>query len=89
MTIAARAESASSLTRSKPLTKRPKTQPVAPVPRLTLSLKEACEALGFGRNRVLGLVHGGKLGHLRNGRNILIPVSSLEEFIRQETRKGL
>lgn len=48
---------------------------------LTLSVPEAAQLLGVGRNHLYEMVGSGEIPHLRFGRRIRIPRSALEEWI--------
>ena len=53
--------------------------------RLTLSVTEAAELLGIGRNHLYALINEGQIPHVRLGRLIKIPRSALEEWLRAQS----
>lgn len=52
---------------------------------MTLSVREAADHLGVGRNTVYELVARRELPHLRIGRTIRIPTESLAAWIAART----
>jgi excisionase family DNA binding protein len=58
------------------------------IDRLTLTVPEAANALGLGRNTVYDLIRQGHLPHLRVGRIIRVPQAALTEWITSNTQKG-
>lgn len=58
-----------------------------PLPRL-LSVKQVCALLNRSRARVYEMVRTHELGHLKDGRSILIPPEALEEWIRKKRRQS-
>ena len=48
---------------------------------LAVNLREAHQTLGIGRDKMLELIHEGKVRHVRVGRRIVIPVSALQDFL--------
>lgn len=57
-----------------------------PVPRLAYSVSEAAEALGVSCRTAWALVASGRLGTVRVGRRVLVPVVALGEFIAADLR---
>jgi excisionase family DNA binding protein len=51
--------------------------------RRTVTVDEAAQILGVGRNRAYELVHSGELRGIRIGRRWLIPFEAIEEFIER------
>lgn len=49
--------------------------------RRTRKIIEVAQILGMGKNKVYELVHSGKLRAKFIGRNILIPLEAIEEFL--------
>ena len=64
-----------SLTTDSTTTRRP------PVARLAYSVPEAAEALGLSPRTAWQLVAAGRLGSVRVGRRVLVPISELARFI--------
>lgn len=54
------------------------------MPKLTLTVEEAAEALGIGRSLAYKMARDGRLPTVRLGRRLLVPVSRLEEMLRGE-----
>ena len=50
-----------------------------------LSVLEVAAALGVSDEQVYALVHEGRIGHLRVGRNIRVPDHELERFLARTT----
>lgn len=48
---------------------------------LTLSVPEAAQLLGVGKNALYQMIHDGVVPHLKFGRNIRIPRRALEEWL--------
>lgn len=51
---------------------------------LALNLKDVQRELRLGRNKVLELIHSGRLRHVRAGRRIIVPRRELEAFLERE-----
>jgi excisionase family DNA binding protein len=58
------------------------------VPRVALSTAEAAQSLSISQGSVKELIYQGKLGCVKLGRRVLVPVAELEEFIRSNTTHG-
>lgn len=56
---------------------------------MTISVAEAAQYLGIGRNRIYDLLHEGKLPAVRLGKNYRIPIKSLDEWLDKEAQKSL
>lgn len=54
---------------------------------LLLTVKEVCELLHRSRARVYEMVKMHEIGHLRDGRSVLIPRDALDEWIRKKRRQ--
>lgn len=52
---------------------------------MTLSVREAAQQLGVGRNRVYDLIRAGDLPHLRIGKTIRVPTEHLAAWIAART----
>jgi excisionase family DNA binding protein len=50
-------------------------------PRATMSVPEAAQVLGVGRDAAYRAVARGEIPHLRVGRRILVPVAALERML--------
>jgi len=55
---------------------------------LLLSVKEVCVLLHRSRARVYEMIHMHELGHLRDGKSILIPREALDDWIRRKRRQS-
>lgn len=53
--------------------------------KLLLRVPEACDAIGVGRSRLYELMSAGEIDSVRIGRNRLIPVASLEQYVSRLT----
>jgi excisionase family DNA binding protein len=62
----------------------PLTGYAASLPKLGLGVVEAAQALGIGRTKTLELIHAGKLGYVRVGKRIIVPVREVEKFLERE-----
>lgn len=49
--------------------------------RLTVSVAEAAQMLGVGRNAVYGMIRAGTFPHVRVGRLIRVPVAGLHAWL--------
>ena len=49
----------------------------------TLTIQELCSTLNIGRNTAYALIKAKKLKAFKIGKNWKIPVSSIEDYIRQ------
>lgn len=54
------------------------------VPRISVSLKEAAEALGVSRDHVDDLRHEGELRWFKSGSRVLIEYASLIEYAERQ-----
>jgi excisionase family DNA binding protein len=55
---------------------------------MLLSVREVCVLLHRSKARVYEMIHMRELGHLRDGRSILIPREALDEWIRRKRRQS-
>ncbi|MFZ5852285.1 MAG: helix-turn-helix domain-containing protein [Actinomycetota bacterium] len=55
---------------------------------LTVSVGEAAEILGIGRDRVYGLCHSRQLPAVRVGRTFRIPREALQTWLEAAAREG-
>ena len=53
--------------------------------RLTLTVEEAGEALGIGRNLAYDAVRSGQIPVVRIGKRLLVPRTALEKLLSQAT----
>lgn len=53
---------------------------------LAVSVPKAAELLGLSKTTVWGFVKNGDLISARLGRRVLIPINSLESFLKEATR---
>lgn len=60
---------------------------VPPSPPLLLTVAEVCRLLCRSRARVYEMVRMHEIGHLRDGRSVLIPRDALDEWIRKKRRQ--
>ena len=51
---------------------------------LTLTVTEAAQLLGIGRNSAYDLVRSGRLRSIRMGRRLIIPRQEIENFLERE-----
>jgi len=58
-----------------------------PLPKI-YTPEQARQKLGIGRTRFYELLRNGQIRTFRNGRNFLIPESSLAEFIDKQLREA-
>lgn len=65
----------------------PKDKGQAPEP-LLLTVNDVCRLLRRSRARVYEMVHMHELGHLRDGKSILIPREALDEWIKRKRRQS-
>lgn len=49
--------------------------------RLAWTVNEVAASLGTNRKQVLALIHADELGHIRAGRNYLVPDEELRRFL--------
>lgn len=61
---------------------------VVALPRLTLSVNEAAELAGIGRDEFRRLVRAGEIGTVASGRRRLVPVSTLVEFLDRTAKEA-
>jgi len=59
----------------------------SPEVQLLLTVSQVCKLLNRSRARVYEMVHMHELGHLRDGRSVLIPRDALDEWIRRKRRQ--
>ena len=57
--------------------------------KITLSIEEAADYTGIGRNTLRNLVEWGKLPVLKVGRKVLIKIDILEKFMEMNEGKNL
>ena len=57
--------------------------------RHAMSVEQAAVRLGIGRSLAYELVRDGKLRTVRAGHRILVPISSLEEFLSGPAASGV
>lgn len=57
--------------------------------KITLSIEEAADYTGIGRNTLRNLVEWGKLPVLKVGRKVLIKIDILEKFMEVNEGKNL
>jgi len=55
---------------------------------LLLSVREVCRLLHRSRARVYEMVRMRELGHIRDGRSILVPREAVTEWIRKKRRQA-
>ena len=54
---------------------------------MTLSVEQAAQLLGVGRNQIYNMIHEGAFPHVRFGRKIRIPVASLEAWLTSQSAR--
>jgi excisionase family DNA binding protein len=54
---------------------------------LLLSVAEVCRLLNRSKARVYEMVRMHEIGHLRDGKSVLIPRDALDEWIRRKRRQ--
>lgn len=54
---------------------------------MLLTVAEVCVLLRRSKARVYEMVRMHEIGHLRDGRNILIPREALDEWVRKKRRQ--
>lgn len=54
---------------------------------LLLTVADVCRLLNRSRARVYEMVRMHEIGHLRDGRSVLIPREALDEWIRRKRRQ--
>jgi len=59
------------------------TAPTRPVPRQVLTVPEVAQALGISRSLCYQLVASGQLPHIRLGKRIVIPRSSINRILER------
>lgn len=52
--------------------------------KLALDIKETSEAIGIGTTNLRKMVKEGKIPSYREGKKIMIPVTALEDWIKQK-----
>lgn len=69
--------------------------PVAPAPvmaqpieRTGLTPEEAAESMGLGLTNTYAVIREKKLGVVRRGRKIIVPVDEIRAFLRREMEGG-
>jgi excisionase family DNA binding protein len=55
---------------------------------LLLSVREVCRLLHRSRARIYEMVHMHELGHLRDGKSILIPRDAVDDWIKRKRRQS-
>lgn len=55
---------------------------------LLLSVREVCVLLRRSKARVYEMVHMREIGHLRDGKSILIPRDAVDDWIRRKRRQS-
>jgi excisionase family DNA binding protein len=55
---------------------------------LLLTVRDVCRLLNRSRARVYEMVRMREIGHLRDGRSVLIPREALDEWIRRKRRQS-
>lgn len=55
---------------------------------LLLSVREVCRLLNRSRARVYEMIRTHELGHLRDGRSVLVPREALDEWIKRKRRQS-
>ena len=53
--------------------------------RMTLTIQEAAEMLGIGRNQGYEAARNGQIPTIRIGRRLLVPRPAFERLLKQET----
>lgn len=71
--------------RSKVMAPKNKAQVSEP---LLLTVSEVCGLLRRSRARVYEMVHMRELGHLRDGKSILIPSKAVDDWIKRKRRQS-
>lgn len=56
-------------------------------PKLTLSAREAAEALGIGERTLWAKTNCGEIPHIRIGRRVLYPIHLLHEWIDKKAKE--
>lgn len=56
---------------------------------VTISVTEAAQYIGIGKNRVYNLLHDKKIPAIRLGKNYRIPKKSLDDWLYSEAQKSL
>jgi excisionase family DNA binding protein len=59
-----------------------------PIQRHGYSPEEAALSLGLGRTSTFALIKDGKLGVVRLGRKIIVPVAEIRAFLEREMTRG-
>ena len=54
--------------------------------KITLTVAEAAQRLGLGRNKLYALVHARQVPSIRLGKSILIPVKALDQWLEQAAK---
>lgn len=62
------------------------SRPVGSPRRRTLTVSEAAELLGIGKNAAYEAAKRGDIPSLRIGRRVVVPREALEELLRQASR---
>lgn len=62
---------------------QPERAPLAPLPRLAISVREAGETIGVGRNTIYALMKSGELPHVKIGKHTAIRLRDLEAFLER------
>ncbi len=53
-------------------------------PRLAYPVDEAAQLCGVGKTKLRELIASGSLGHIRVDRRVLVPLSSIEDYISRQ-----
>jgi len=61
---------------------------IEPIRRTAFSPEEAAASSGIGLTRIYDLIRDGHLGASRNGRNFLVPVKELEDYLFRNMTRG-
>jgi len=56
--------------------------------QLLLTVRQVCRKLNRSKARVYEMVRMREIGHLRDGRSVLIPREALDEWIRRKRRQS-
>lgn len=67
------------------MTTSPTEMHVQAVPRTALTVAEAARSLGLGESIVRELIAGKRLGVVRVGRRVLVPLAAIDDFLRQHS----
>ena len=62
---------------------------VDPIQRIGYTPDEAAVSMGMGKTLVFALIKEGKLGVVRLGKKVLIPVEEIQDFMRRELTRAI